>query len=227
MNDIVKIRCSAIGRIMTSSKTKGEQLSKTTKTYIQELALENKYGVVKEFSSKYTDKGNEVENESIALTMDVLNLGFIYKNNDHFSNEWIKGTPDVINNEILLDVKSSWDATTFPFFATDIPNKDYYYQLQGYMWLTDKQTSLLCYCLINTPLQIVEDEVRREHWKQYAIDESKEIRDFVEAKHNFNHIPKEKKVKVFEIERDEDTINEIKEKVKLCREYYNQIIEII
>jgi hypothetical protein len=212
---------------MTSSKTKGEQLSKTTKSYIQELALENKYGVLKEFSSKYTDKGNEVENESIALTMDVLNLGFIYKNEDHYSNEWIKGTPDVCNDEVLLDVKSSWDATTFPFFANDVPNKDYYYQLQGYMWLTDKQTSLLCYCLINTPLQIVEDEVRREHWKQYAIDERKEIRDFVEAKHNFNHIPKEKKVKVFEIERDEDTINEIKEKVKLCREYYNQIIEII
>jgi hypothetical protein len=227
MNDIIKIRCSAIGRIMTSSKTKGEQLSKTTKSYIQELALENKYGVLKEFSSKYTDKGNEVENESIALTMDVLNLGFIYKNEDHYSNEWIKGTPDVCNDEVLLDVKSSWDATTFPFFANDVPNKDYYYQLQGYMWLTDKQTSLLCYCLINTPLQIVEDEVRREHWKQYAIDERKEIRDFVEAKHNFNHIPKEKKVKVFEIERDEDTINEIKEKVKLCREYYNQIIEII
>jgi hypothetical protein len=227
MDKIIKIRCSAIGRIMTSSKTKGELLSKTTKSYIQELALENKYGVVKEFSSKYTDKGNEVEDESIALTMDVLNLGFIYKNEDHFSNEWIKGTPDVSTDEILLDVKSSWDATTFPFFATDIPNKDYYYQLQGYMWLTDKQTSLLCYCLINTPLQIVEDEVRREHWKQYAIDERKEIRDFVEAKHNFNHIPKEKKVKVFEIERDEDTINEIKEKVKLCREYYNQIIETI
>lgn len=227
MDEIIKIRCSAIGRIMTSSKTKGEQLSKTTKSYIQELALENKYGVLKEFSSKYTDKGNEVEDESIALTMDVLNLGFIYKNEDHFSNEWIKGTPDVCNDEVLLDVKSSWDATTFPFFATDLPNKDYYYQLQGYMWLTDKQTSLLCYCLINTPLHIVEDEVRREHWKQYAIDERKEIRDFVEAKHNFNHIQKEKKVKVFEIERDEDTINEIKEKVKLCREYYRQIIEIL
>ena len=227
MDEIIKIRCSAIGRIMTSSKTKGEQLSKTTKSYIQELALENKYGVLKEFSSKYTDKGNEVEDESIALTMDVLNLGFIYKNEDHYSNEWIKGTPDVCNDEVLLDVKSSWDATTFPFFATDVPNKDYYYQLQGYMWLTDKQTSLLCYCLINTPLHIVEDEVRREHWKQYAIDERKEIRDFVEAKHNFNHIQKEKRVKVFEIERDEDTINEIKEKVKLCREYYRQIIEIL
>jgi hypothetical protein len=220
----MKIRCSSIGKIMTNPKTKGETLSQTTKTYLQELAVQEVYGIRKEFSSRYTDKGNEVEELSIALCNDVLNLGFIYKNEEHYSNEWIAGTPDVNTNEILLDVKSSWDATTFPFFDTELKNKDYFYQLQGYMWLTEKQESLLCYCLIDTPLQIVEDEIRREHWKASLIEESLDLRAFVQSKHTFGHIPKEKRVKTFVIQKDDEVIEAIKTRIEECREYYNELI---
>ena len=220
----MKIRASQIGKIMTSSKTKGEVLSKTCKSYIQELAIENTYGIRKEFWSRYTDKGNECEEEAIELVNDVLNLGFIFKNEENLNNDWITGTPDVNTNEILLDIKCSWDATTFPFFETEIPNKDYYYQLQGYMWLTGKTESLLCYCLVNTPFQIVEDEVRREHWKQNLIDESLDLRDFVQKKHNYDHIPKEKRVKVFKVIKDDNVINNIKERINIAREYYNKLI---
>jgi hypothetical protein len=221
----MKIRSSAIGKIMTNPKTKGETLSQTTKTYLQELAVEEVYNIRKEFSSRYTDKGNEVEELSIALCNDVLNLGFIYKNEEHFSNEWITGTPDVNTNEILLDVKSSWDATTFPFFDTELKNKDYLYQLQGYMWLTGKEESLLCYCLIDTPLQIVEDEIRREHWKASLIEESLDLRAFVQAKHTFGHIPKEKRLKTFKIVKDDVIIENIKTRIEECREYYNELIK--
>ena len=220
----MKIRCSQIGKIMATPREKGESLSKTAKTYIQELVLEHKYGIKKEFWSRYTDKGNEVEDEAISFVNDVLDLGFIYKNEERFENDFISGVPDVNTNEILLDVKSSWDATTFPFFETEMPNKDYYYQLQGYMWLTGKDEALLCYCLVNTPFQIVEDEVRREHWKQGLIDESLDVRDFVQSKHNFDHIPKEKRVKVFKIAKDEETIEKIKQRVEECREYYNNLL---
>jgi hypothetical protein len=223
----MKIRASQLGKIMTSSKTKGEVLSKTCKTYIQELAIEHKYGIRKEFWSRYTDKGNECEDEAIGLVNDVLDLGFIFKNDENITNDWITGTPDVNTNEILLDVKTSWDATTFPFFETEIPNKDYYYQLQGYMWLTGKDESYLCYCLVNTPFQIVEDEVRREHWKQGLIDENLDVRDFVQSKHNFDHIPKEKRVKTFKIAKDEEVIEKIKQRVEECREYYNNLIETL
>jgi len=221
----MKIRSSAIGKIMTNPKTKGETLSQTTKTYLQELAVEEVYKIRKEFSSRYTDKGNEVEDLSIALCNDVLDLGFIYKNEEHFSNEWITGTPDVNTNEILLDVKSSWDATTFPFFDTELKNKDYFYQLQGYLWLTNKTEALLCYCLIDTPLQIVEDEIRREHWKANLIEESLDLRAFVQAKHTFGHIPKEKRLKTFKIAKDDVIIENIKTRIEECREYYNELIK--
>ena len=223
----MKIRCSALGKLMTAPRNKKELLSQTAKSYIQELVLEHKYGIKKEFSSRYTDKGLQCEDEAITLVNDVLGLGFIFKNEEHFNNDWVTGTPDVNTNEILLDVKCSYEAHTFPFFETEIPTPSYFYQLQGYMWLTGKTEALLCYCLINTPKEIVEDEVRREHWKHKVIDEDLEIREYVEKKHNFDQIPDNRKVKVFKIERDETVIWAIQEKVEEARIYYNLLSEVL
>ncbi len=212
---------------MTSPRSKSEILSQTAKTYVEEQVLQAKYGIVKTFNSRYTDKGNLVEDESIKLASDVLDLGFILKNDEHFSNDWVMGTPDVNTNDILLDVKSSWDATTFPFFATEIPTKDYYYQLQGYMWLTGKQKSLLVYCLVNTPLDMVQDEIRRAHWNANLLEESLDLIDEVQKRHNFDHIPDNRRVKVFEVERDDEVIEQIKERVELCREYYETLYNFL
>ena len=224
----MKIRASQIGKIMSNPREKGARLSQTTKSYILELAIAEKYGIVKEFWSRYTDKGNEVEEEAIALVNDVLDVGFIFKNEENLNNEWLTGTPDV-NTDVLIDVKSSWDSFTFfeKVVEDELKNKDYYYQLQGYMWLTGKTEALLCYCLIDTPLQIVEDEIRREHWRQNLISESDDLRAFVEAKHTFGHIDKEKRVKTFKIAKDDNVIEAIKTRIKECREYYNELIERI
>jgi hypothetical protein len=212
---------------MTSPRTKGELLSQTAKTYIEEQVLSAKYGVIKTFSSRYTDKGNLVEDEAIEMASNALELGFLYKNHEHFENEFLTGTPDVNTGDILLDVKSSWDATTFPFFATEIPTKDYYYQLQGYMELTGKTESLLVYCLVNTPADMIEDEVRRAHWNARLMDESQELRDEVLKRHSFDHIPDNRRVKVFKVEKDEQVIAEIKERVELCREYYETLYNFL
>jgi hypothetical protein len=213
---------------MTNPREKGVRLSQTTKTYLLELAVEEKYGIHKEFWSRYTDKGNEVEAEAIALVNDVLDVGFIYKNEERLENEYLTGIPDV-NTDVLIDVKSSWDAFTFfdKVVEDELKNKDYYYQLQGYMWLTDKQEALLCYCLVDTPLQIVEDEIRREHWKQNLISESDDVRAYIEDKHTFGHIPMEKRVKTHVVKRDNEVIEAIKTRIEECREYYNQIIELV
>ena len=223
----MKVRCSAIGKIMSAPRNKSEVLSQTAKTYIHELVLQDKYGIRKEFSSRYTDKGNEVENESINLVNEVLDVGFIYKNEDYFENDWITGTPDVNTDQVLLEVKSSWDGSTFPFFETEIPTKDYYYQLQGYMWLTGKTESMLCYCLVDTPELMVEDEIRRTHWKLNLMEESLDLRDEIQKKHIFSHIPKNRRVKVFYVQKDEAIIERIKEQVELCREYYNTLINFL
>ena len=223
----MKVRCSALGKIMASPRNKSEILSQTAKSYIHEMVLQNKYGIRKEFSSRYTDKGNEVENESINLVNEVLDVGFIYKNEEHYQNDWITGTPDVNTEQVLLDVKSSWDGSTFPFFETEIPTKDYFYQLQGYMWLTGKQQSMLCYCLVDTPVDMVASEVKRTHYLLNKIEEDIELTKEIESKHIFSHIPKNRRVKVFYVQKDEAVIERIKEQVELCREYYNTLINFL
>tara|TARA_R100001463_G_scaffold36704_1_gene79100 strand:- start:684 stop:1385 length:702 start_codon:yes stop_codon:yes gene_type:complete len=221
---MLKIRCSAIGNIMTNARSKNEILSKTTKSYLQELAIENYFGRRKYFTSKYTEKGNEVEEESIRLCEEVLQKGFLYKNEEKLENDYIKGIPDVNTSNVLIDVKSSWDIFSFPHFDKKLNNKAYYYQLMGYMWLTGKSSAYLCYCLVNTPQNKIEDEIRREHWKQFEIDENPEIRAHVEKLHLYNDIDNNLKVKLFKIEYDEKVIESIKNRIDECRVYYDELI---
>ena len=103
----MKVRASSLGKLMTSSRKAGEVLSQTAKSYIQEVVLQHKYGIYKEFNSRYTDKGHQTENEAIQLVSDILDIGFLYKNEEKFANDFIKGTPDLITNDLIIDTKVS------------------------------------------------------------------------------------------------------------------------
>ena len=221
----MKIRCSSLGKIMTAPRSKSEVLSQTAKTYVEELAKEHLFGIKKVFKSRYTDKGNEVEEKAIELTEEVLGFEFLTKNEEYFENDYIKGTPDIITHSLVIDVKSSWSGDTFPFFETELPNKDYYYQVMGYMWLTGKKNALISYCLINTPEEIVNDEIRRTAWGKYEIEPSEETIRYVVALHNFDHIPKDRRVKAFHVEYNEGVVNEIKTRIEHCRTYFNELIK--
>ena len=223
----MKIRCSAIGKLMTSPRSKGEQLSETAKTYIQDYFKEKELGISKEFWSRYTDKGLQMEDEAIYFASEVLGWSFVVKNTNRFENDYITGEPDVITKDLLADVKCSWDGNTFPMFDTELKNKDYYWQLQGYMWLTGLERAELVYCLMNTPHAIVEDEVRRAHWKAGLIDEDLDLRQAVQSQHTFDHLPNKLRVKRFIVEKDEQAIEQIKEKVEIAREYYETLKSIL
>ena len=227
---MIQIRCSALGKIMTSPRTKSETLSETAKSYIEELFLEKEFNLKKEFSNKYTDKGIQMEDEAIQFAGNVLGWEFgVFKNEQHLSNDWISGTPDINTNSLLADIKCSWAFNTFPMFNQDdeIPNKDYMYQLQGYMMLTGHTKAELVYCLMNTPLDIVEKEVLNMHYKLNLKEESLEVRDYVQKQHNFDHIPNNIRVKRFIIEADKEIQDKIKEKVKQCNEYYEKLKTMI
>ena len=217
-------RCSSLGKLMTDPRTKSETLSETAKSYIQDLFKERELGIYKEFSSRYTDKGLEMEDEAIQFASEVLNWDFVVKNEVRFNNEWLTGEPDINTDNLLADIKCSWSGSTFPLFDETLKNKDYYYQLQGYMMLTGHDTSELVYCLMNTPHQIVEDEVRRQHWKLNLIDEDLEVRQAVQEMHNFDQIPNNLRVKRFIVQKDEAAQEKIKERVEVAREYYNQLL---
>ena len=217
-------RCSSLGKLMTESRSKSEVLSETAKTYIQDVFKEKELGIYKDFSSRYTDKGIQMEDEAIQFASEVLKWDFVVKNETRFNNEWLTGEPDINTDNLLADIKCSWSGSTFPLFDETLKNKDYYYQLQGYMMLTGHETSELVYCLMNTPHQIVEDEVRRQHWKLNLIDEDLEVRQAVQEMHNFDQIPNNLRVKRFIVQKDEAAQQKIKERVEVAREYYQQLL---
>jgi hypothetical protein len=224
---VMVVRCSSLGKLMTEPRSKSEVLSQTAKSYIEDLFNELEFGYRKEFSSRYTDKGLEMEDEAIQFASEQFDWDFVVKNTERFTNDYITGEPDINTDSLLADIKCSWSLDTYPMFEADLKNKDYDWQLQGYMWLTGKTEAELVYCLMNTPLQIVEDEVRRAHWKAGLIDEDINLRHEVQLKHNYDNIPSKLRVKRYIVERDEKAIEKIIEKVEIAREYYKMLKGLI
>jgi hypothetical protein len=227
MEKEILFRCSSLGKLMTDARTKSEVLSETAKTYIQDVFKEKELGIYKDFSSRYTDKGIQMEDQAIQFASEVLNWEFVVKNETRFNNEWLTGEPDICSDNLLADIKCSWNGSTFPMFDSNLKNKDYFWQMQGYMMLTGHDTSELVYCLMNTPFEIVEDEVRREHWKLHLIDEDLDVRNAVQLSHNFDQIPNELRIKRFIVQKDEEAQTKIIERVKEARQYYNQLKTIL
>jgi len=196
-----KIRASASGKLMTKPRSKSEVLSKTTKSYLQEWTKEQIYGVRKNIQSKYLTKGNEVEDAAIDYASENLGWLFAIKNEEYFEDEYFCGTPDVILEDTIVDIKSSWDCFSFPLFFNVIPNKDYYYQLQTYMHLTGKRKAQLCYVLMNTPEDLEYGDTN-----------------------DYSEIDSKYRIKTFDIDYDEEVIADMQEKVNQARDYIKQII---
>lgn len=213
-----KIRCSAIGNIMG---IKG--LGKTGQSYCETWLKEQLFNRRKEFSNRYTQKGLIVEDNSIDFVGEMLNLGFIMKNETSFENDFFKGTPDVILKDLVIDVKNSWDVFTFPFFEKDIPNSDYYWQAQGYLKLTEKQSYKLIYVLSDTPEHLIESEMRRYGFQNGIEQDDLNYREWFD-KMTYSDIPNEMKLKVFDIQRNDADIEKIEKRVIECREYINNLI---
>ena len=195
-----KARASSSGKLMTKPRSKSEVLSKTTKSYLEEWVKEQIYGVRKNINSKYLTKGNEVEDDAINYASAEKGWLFAEKNEEYFEDEYFCGTPDVILEDKIIDIKSSWDCFSFPLFYNGIPNKDYYYQLQTYMHLTDKSKAQLVYVLMNTPEELTFEE-----------------------NHDYSQINSKYRIKTFDIDYDEEVIKEMQLKVKESREYIYEI----
>lgn len=193
-----KIRASALHKIMGNAKKEGE-LSQTAKTYLHEWYANERQDI----HSKYIEKGVMMELEAIDFMARVLDFGIAEKNKLHFENEYMIGTPDVINGDTIVDIKCPWDKCTFQsnVFGMD---KDYEWQLRSYMILTGCTNAILFYALMDT------DE---------AINYGTEV--------TYSDLPDEERWIAYKIEHDETTEQQIIERVEMCRDYltkYDQAV---
>jgi hypothetical protein len=230
-NEIL-IRCSSIGYLMTEPKEKAAkdagELSKTAKTHLKSVYIQEKYGRQKDVVTKQMQKGIEVEEDSITLLSRVQKK-MLYKNEERLYNDYITGLPDIFEGESIryatsiTDIKSSYDLFTFMANVGEPLDSNYYYQLQGYMALSGATKAYIAYCLVNTPDHIINGEKYRLLKSMDVIsDESPEyIKEALKIEKNmtFDDIPKEERVLIFLVERDEIAINKVYQKVIKAREY--------
>lgn len=227
-----KFHPSSLGLIMTNSRTK-DPLGETAKAHLLECWIGEVYGRHKDITNKYIEKGLAAEEDSIDLYSLVKKKMFI-KNDEYLSNDYFVGTPDLYegesiqNADLIIDLKTSWDIFTFFSSMTKAIDKKYFWQLQAYMDLTGAKKARLVYCLVNTPMKLVEDEKKKLMWKMGVIDEQEDpaYQDaclLIDKNSNYDDIPKEKRYIEFLIDRDDAKIEEAHERVGICREFLNEL----
>jgi len=223
-----KIRASGAGQIMGKPRLKKDnengKLSETAKSYCKLWIKEQLYNRKKEFSNKYTEKGIEVEEKSIDFLSENLDLGFLLKNDEYFENSFFSGTPDIILKDLIIDVKNSWDFSTFPLFAEIVPNKAYYWQAQVYMALLGVANYKLIYILSDTPKDLIEKEAFF-YAKNNNIEFTEQILKDFTKKMTYKNVSNNLKMKIFDIERNFADIIKIEEQVKKCRKYINELLK--
>lgn len=198
------------------------ELPQTAKTYCQQWLKEQLYQRRYEFSSKYTEKGIIMEDDSIDMIGRKIDRVGISKNDTSYENDFMTGTPDVNLFDTIIDVKSSWDCFTFPLFDTEMPNADYWWQGQGYMHLTQAERYVLAYTLVDTPLHIITKQAY-----YYASDNGLDVDDVLPefiAKMTYPDIDENLRCKTFEFAYNPESIKRIEQRVLMCREYINTLM---
>src|ERR1700690_153616 len=194
------------------------ELSLTTKTELIDIYLFEKFGLRsldKDKMIMYTEKGKMVEEDSINL-LASQDKTIYFKNTERFNNEFITGEPDIILDDKIIDVKSSWDAESFMRKILGSLDPTYYWQMQGYMALKQSPKAQVCYCLVDTPESLINDEKRRLFYSMGVATDQDPIYQMLaqSIEHNmkFSHIEPRLRVMRFNVNRDDSAIEKIYER---------------
>jgi len=224
------IRASSVGYLMVDPQSKADKeagiLSKTAQRHLLDVYIAEKYGRKRDIQTKQMKKGVEVEDQSIELLNKYWGTNYS-KNQDRYTNGFITGHPDILDSGKVVDIKSSYDIWTFLGNLPDKLDGLYYWQLMSYMWLTGATKGHIAYCLSNTPFGIVEQEKRYLLNRMDVIsEESPEyVKEAMRLEFNmtFDDIDVAERVLIFTVERNEDDIVRIQNRVEKAREFLHEI----
>lgn len=240
------IRCSALHRLLTTAKsiddalltpelseikakrkrTDEEQgklnhalnqtLSATAKELVEEMLIQQKYGVYNFKGNKYTEKGNTVEDDAITFLMQHEGI-FADKNTERLSDGIVTGEWDIFYNGVIYDTKCPWDFFIMPKTQKKVESavNDSGYDIQqiGYMRLLkhhgrEVSHAEIKYTLMPTPRGLL-----------YASDDLELHTDFVES------LPPEKRIRTHRVDWCEKTNALIDIKYQAAQKYAEQIFD--
>jgi len=201
----MKFRASQLGKLMTSSRTKGEALSQTAKSYIIQQAKEDFFEYRSELNSKYITKGLAQEQDSIDL-LNLVRVESYTKNEERVENQWLTGCCDIITDTLFIDIKTSWSLDTFPATSYELKDiSDYEWQGRAYMWLYDRPYFELSYVMVSTSPELLGE------YENASI-------------HYVEHIEPSKRITSIRFERDNELEIQMAERLILATEFYNEVL---
>ncbi|MDC4236329.1 translocation protein TolB precursor [Pasteurella multocida] len=213
----LKVRCSMLHRLIGEPKTKADKeagkITETAKSAVREIVKFDLFGYESFEGNKYTQKGNNLEDQAIKLS--GLRRGLpLKKNTERRENDLITGECDVYipSRRLIIDTKCSWDIGSHPFFIDEAEDKakkaGYDIQMQGYMWLWDCEEAQIDFILLPTPLDLIK-----------SYENAEKFVDLVEQ------IPQQKRITTVVVKRDEKVIERMKERIPKAQAYYQQLIQ--
>jgi len=195
---------SSLGKLMTTPKSKGENLSQGAKTYIRQVAKQDFFGYRVELDNKYINKGKDQEQDSIDLLNSVRFTNY-HKNVIRLQDEYLTGECDILAEDRVIDIKTSWNLETWPATPGEAHDNEYEWQGRAYLMLYDREIFELIFCLVTT-----KDEFLSQ-WEQIDL-------------HRVDHIAPEKRITSVIYERDLEKEELIREKLIFANEYYSQYV---
>lgn len=248
----ILFRASSMGDVMTGvAKGWTVENSLTCKRKLVQMHREITWKRRSNKSNKYVEKGLAVEENSITLYCRIKKIMY-KKNTIRLNNEFFTGELDLFEGEEIMkakhtiDIKSSWDWTTFPSICDDSVDAAYDYQGQTYMDLTGAGIHTVAHCLVNTPASMIVDEKFKLARKmgiigtetpEYIIGCMEIEKNAIVDMKQFNKenpgfefhiknwdfdIPMEQRIHEIDVVRDDAKIKKMKARVDESREWMTQ-----
>lgn len=137
------------------------KFSLTAETYLTSIWVEAVLGRRQQIETEAMVKGTWQEEASISLLSEV-DGELYFKNEEKGINDYVHGTPDVVNTDEVIDIKSR--ENIWSFLKGDVSDL-YYWQLQCYMWLFNLPKARLAYTLVSAPSFLVESAIKRRAYE--------------------------------------------------------------
>jgi hypothetical protein len=138
----------------------------------------------------------------------------------------MSGTPDIITENQIIDIKCSFDVETHvDNFVQEVFTKQYYYQLQTYMLLCGFSFAHVVYILMPTPEHILQKKARALEY-QY-VDYETCLNELLEQNEIILNLPDYVRIKSFSVLRDKNFVKEFFERYENFCKYYKLVVEKI
>ncbi|GAA5558360.1 hypothetical protein Asch01_03116 [Acinetobacter schindleri] len=202
---MIQFRASGVGKLMAYPEK--DTLSDGALTHVYELASQILLNWKPALDTYEIEKGRVVEDQTIALYNQVSG-NFYVKNNERKKTDLFTGECDINeeDEDLILDIKSSYSKKTFPLILKEGDKKLYEWQLDTYMLLWDRNYAGLVFGLVDTPSHLIKKQ-DPEDW------------------HIVGHIPPELRITTIFKERDAKREQQLINKTRVAQDVLLEILD--